>query len=351
MNNKTFVTVTLIGMFGFLGIFAGVMIYVDPLFHYHAPRENIGYLLFDERYQNDGITRNFEYNTIITGTSMTENFKASQVEELFGTTAVKVPVSGARYKEVDSIVRNAYKYKKNITNVIRCLDMTMLIADKDGAEYEEYPDYLYDDNVWNDVWYVLNKEIFITFTDADLQFTHRGGTTMSMDTYKNWNGQYSYDGNALRKNYYRKELKPEQGSLSETDKQLLLGNLQQNVLETVQAHPETDFYLFFPPYSILYWDDEVRSGLFTQIVEAQKIAIETLLPYENVHLYSFFDDYIMICDLNNYIDSIHYGQNYSDRIIQNMADGTGLLTEDNYENYLTMLNFYNLFDYDAFFEQ
>lgn len=351
MKSRTFSIVSVIGMIVLLVAFAGTMIYIDPLFHFHAPKENIGYLLFDERYQNNGITRNFVYNTIITGTSMTENFKTSQVDELFDAKSIKVPVSGARYKEVDEIVKKAYSYKDNIANVIRCLDLTTLISDKDSQEYAEYPEYLYDDDVWNDVWYVLNKEIFITFTDADIQFTHRGGKLMSMDSYKNWNGQYNFDGNALKKGYTRKDIQMEMGKLSKEDKELLTGNLNQNVISTVVAHPETEFYFFFPPYSILYWDDIVRTGKFTQMVEAQKIAIEMLLPYNNVHLYSFFDDYIMICDLNNYIDSVHYGQNYSDRIIQNMADGIGMLTKENYENYLTMLNFYNLFDYDAFFEQ
>ena len=57
-----------------------VTIYIDPYFHYHAPLQGLEYPISNERYQNDGIIRHFPYNAIITGTSMTENFKASELD-------------------------------------------------------------------------------------------------------------------------------------------------------------------------------------------------------------------------------------------------------------------------------
>lgn len=56
-------------------VFTLITVYIDPLFHYHKPLQGYGYPLDNERYQNDGITRNFEYDSITTGTSMVENFK------------------------------------------------------------------------------------------------------------------------------------------------------------------------------------------------------------------------------------------------------------------------------------
>ena len=46
-----------------------VTIIIDPYFHYHAPLNNLQYPIYDERYQNDGIVKNFNYDAIITGTS------------------------------------------------------------------------------------------------------------------------------------------------------------------------------------------------------------------------------------------------------------------------------------------
>ena len=80
-------------------IFASVTIYIDPLFHYHKPLNKYKYPINNERYQNDGITRNFEYESIITGTSMTENFKKSEADKIFESDFIKVPFSGGYYKE------------------------------------------------------------------------------------------------------------------------------------------------------------------------------------------------------------------------------------------------------------
>ena len=62
----------------------------DPYFHYHKPFSFISYRLYDERYINDGISRHFDYDAIITGTSMAQNFKTSEVDALFGVESVKV---------------------------------------------------------------------------------------------------------------------------------------------------------------------------------------------------------------------------------------------------------------------
>ena len=81
-----------------LCLFAVPTAYIDPLFHYHAPLEQYQYPLTEERYQNDGIVRHFTYDGIITGTSMTENFKTSEADALFDAHFIKVPLAGALHK-------------------------------------------------------------------------------------------------------------------------------------------------------------------------------------------------------------------------------------------------------------
>ena len=40
---------------------------MDPYFHYHGPFSSFSYRLYEERYINDGISRHFNYDAIITG--------------------------------------------------------------------------------------------------------------------------------------------------------------------------------------------------------------------------------------------------------------------------------------------
>lgn len=77
MKHTTYLKISILGTLLTLAALAGITIYVDPLFHYHAPLGSLQYPLYDERYMNDGIVRHFDYDAIITGSSMTENFKTS----------------------------------------------------------------------------------------------------------------------------------------------------------------------------------------------------------------------------------------------------------------------------------
>ena len=85
--------------------------------------------------------------------------------------------------------------------------------------------------------------------------------------------------------------------------------------------------------------------------EAEKLQAELLLPYENVRLYTFADQYETITDLDQYMDIFHYGSAVSDRIIDWIHEGTGLLTADNYKDKIdSVKEYYMNYNYDKVFE-
>ena len=87
---------------------------LDPYFHYHAPLEGLSYELFYQRYQNDGIVKHFDYDALITGNSMTENFKTSLCDELFGTKAgAKLSPELELYSEANGYMTNTNLTLKN----------------------------------------------------------------------------------------------------------------------------------------------------------------------------------------------------------------------------------------------
>ena len=81
-----------------------ITVFIDPYFHYHKPIPAFYYELRQERYCNNGILRQFDYDAFIVGTSMTENFKTSEYDKLFDVQSVKVPLQGATYKEVNDYI-------------------------------------------------------------------------------------------------------------------------------------------------------------------------------------------------------------------------------------------------------
>lgn len=326
-------------------MFALFTIYIDPFFHYHKPLQNYEYPINNERYQNDGITRNFEYDGIITGNSMTENFRVSEANEIFNADFIKVPFQGGFYKEVNDNLQRAYEAGKDIRFVVRCLDYNCLIKDKDADNGYSFPTYLYNSNPFDDVNYVLNKSVFLGQTINVIEYTESGKETTNFDEYANWNDRFTFGREAVLASYKVGEEKNER-ILSETEVMMVYGNIHQNVTDLADLHPETTFYLFFSPYSICYWDILNNSGEIDWRIDAEQIAIEEMLKHPNIKLFSFCDDFELVCNLDNYKDHIHYGEWVNSWILKWMRDDEHLLTEENYKEYIeTIREFYHSYDY------
>lgn len=108
---------------------------------------NIQYKFAGERYMNDGIVRHFNYDAIITGTSMTQNFKTSTLDMLFGTQSIKTSFSGATNKELADNLDRAFSANSGIKMVVRSLDTYGLVQDKDlYASDFDFPTYLTNNN-------------------------------------------------------------------------------------------------------------------------------------------------------------------------------------------------------------
>lgn len=355
MTSKKFNISVLSATLLLLIVFASVTVYIDPYFHYHAPLQNMQYSLYEERYQNDGIVRHFTYNAVIAGTSMTENFKASEFNQLFGVNSIKVPLSGGPYKEVDETVKTALATHPNTKIVIRSLDDQYLVADKDMVYASiadgtyKYPYYLTDDDIFDDVAYILNKTVFWNDDYVTIKNTMSGVKGTTFDSYSSWSRFYTFGKKSVLATYNRP--KPS-GKVPFTPEIRLevQKNIQQNVIKTAKQYPNTEFYLFFTPYSICSWDCTKRNGQVDYMVDAEKTAIEELLQCSNIKLFSFANDFGLTCNLNNYKDKLHYGDWVNSMIMHAMHDGQYRLTKNNYMAYLDQIrNFYSHYDYEQIY--
>lgn len=354
LKDKKWFLFILIITFLILSVIAACTAIVDPFFHYHKPLDSLQYPLNSrkERYLNDGILKNFDYNAIITGTSMVENFKTSEFSNLWDLEAVKVPFSGGSYKEINDSLSRRMNQKKNVKIVLRSLDYSYLLSDKDAMRYEDssYPLYLYDVNPFNDVKYVLNKSVLLNDTRQVLNYTKNGNKTTSFDEYGNWNDDATFGKAAVIDTYTRPPKSVEKKVLTEDMASDIRASIQQNVLELARMHSDTKFFLFFTPYSIVYWDSLDRKGALEQHIQAEKIAIEELLSEENIELYSFTNNFSLICNLDNYKDSAHYSEGINSQILKWINNGEYRITKENYLDYLTEIeDFYTKYNYDEIY--
>lgn len=328
------------------------MVVVDPYFHYHKPLEGLKYSLENERYQNNGIVKHFEYEAIITGSSMTECFRPSEMATLFGVNAIKVPYSGGSYKEVNENLKVAAETNKNLKMVVRCLDAMRFFDDKDYLDYTDYPTYLYDDNLLNDVNYLFNKSILLVALQNVLGIGGNGSRSLDFDSYANWDEYYSYGYDAIMTHYDRNsmEVAVEKQSMTEEDYVRLEANIEQNVLTLARENPQIDFYIYISPYSIYCMDYWNRLGELEKRLDAEKRVIELLLTCENIHVFSFNTAYDVICNADNYRDVAHHREEVNSQILQWMKEGQYKLTLENYEAYCEEEREFLLnYDYEALF--
>ena len=328
-----------------------VVVWVDPFFHYTGPRDGISYQFKNEleRQLNYGIAKRYSYDAVITGTSMTENFKATEFDELFDATTIKAPFYGSSFREINDFLTYAFDAHPDIRYVVQSLDLTEIIKDKDELNYSDYPTYLYDHSLLNDVNYIFNKDAAL-WAVSDVLYTLRGGRTTGFDDYGNWMDDYTFSTASALATYRRPEAAGAAVPLTEEEKAMTRENITENLTSLAQAHPDTTFYLFFPPYSILAWDSFHQEGTLERQLQAHELVTELLLPYDNIRVFSFIDIDV-ITDLDRYKDWAHYDEDLNSQFLFWMRDGTYELTEDNYQDYYDRARaFFMSYDYDGLFE-
>lgn len=330
---KSFLVIT-----SFVLVAAGVFVYVvDPFFHFHKPLKSLNYTLKTEnqRYQNDGILKKFDYDAVVIGTSLSEFFKTSQVDDIFGCNAIKVPFSAASYHEIARNIDVACGTHK-VKYVIRPLDFNgRLINDKDADGYSYYPTYLYDKNPFNDVEYLFNKSVIVNECVATIVNTIKmgdGGIT-SFDDYCNWESSHKFGREAVVASITIEDPSDINGKdihMTDEDVKILEENIFYNVIDQAKRYPDTQFYYFFPVQCIGRWAEYYADGNMEQRLEAEQLAIELMLEVDNIHLFSFSDHFDWATDLDNFCDVTHYASWIDTEILHIMANDSERLTKDNY---------------------
>ena len=328
---------------------AALTVIIDPVFHYHAPLNGLAYPLGDsknQRYINDGILRHFNYDSVIMGSSLVENFKTSEADELFDASFVKVPTAGACFKEVNDQLARAFSYSGEIKYVIRALDLHRIVEHKDAVvEDYEIPEFLYNSNPTDDVEYLFNKDFLLKDLDV-LRYTAEGNQTTSFDEYSAKTSKCGKDVVLARYHVYGRS--NEQRQLTDDEYNMTVANIEQNVTALAAAHPETTFLYYIPPYSVAYWDELDSRGGVEIFLSGVEIATRMMSEYPNIKIYMFINDFDTVSNLDYYIDQVHYNADISSLLLEYMANGDYLVTEDNLDTLMTEArDFYFNYDYEA----
>lgn len=325
----------------FLGLTAGLVIAADPFFQYHKPLSSLNYVIDNQLTQNPGMIKHFDYDSIILGSSMTVNFNTDLFAETLNLNTIKLSVNAAYPKDIATMLSLVQKRHGNIDTVFLGIDPSTYHAAPETTAYP-YPEYLYDSNPFNDVSYLFNKDVILSYIlKPQIQKTN----TKLNEVYWSW-PYMQYGKEAVAKTYSAPEIigasVPADAYLENT-----VFNMQNYILPYIEKMSDTRFVIFFPPYSILYWYNHMAEGnIEARMAEIVQIT-EMLLEYPNVQIFYFQNDFDYITDFDNYCDYTHYSHEMNDFMTYCFADGSRQLTAENYKELLLEMQSRLLsFDYE-----
>lgn len=313
-----------------LALVIGTVVLMDPFYQYHKPLPGLKSVLTDKEYQCIGTLRNFDYDSLIVGSSVTENYNNYWFDEGFDCQAIKAVRSYGATADLCYLLDIAYE-SHDLKYIFYNIDPSSLSADTQTTyESTGCPMYLYDTSVLNDAPYLLNKDVLFEKIPYMLAFSLQNDYNEG-DSY-NW-AQWKYFSADLATGMYSRSPSVAPMSAETLHEETLAGNIEL-LTSMVEAHPETTFKFFFSPYSMLWWDNAYRTGERDAWLYDEELAIAALLPYDNVEIYYYQDAEEIITDLNLYMDIIHFSKEINHEICNRLIAGDGRLTADNYKERL-----------------
>ena len=91
---------------------------------------------------------------------MAMNFRKEKVDAMLGGNSLNVYYLGEGFKVINEGLETALETHPDLKLVVRTVDPTWFVSDVNWEGRESYPEYLYDKNPFNDVYYIYNKDVW-----------------------------------------------------------------------------------------------------------------------------------------------------------------------------------------------
>lgn len=301
---------------------AGWMWAYDPFCYYRMPNDR--YIVNSYRFLNAGLIRNAHYDAAVVGSSMAQNFDMKRFRDLMGITPIKLTL-GAMSPEGFDLLHTALLREGRARTIVLCADLPPLAAH--GQDMKVYPTYLYDDEAMNDFKYLLGCESWTRLMPLSLVLgamnaigvpMRRFYGTKDIDEIGAWEGDFPYGEDIVLSGYLAGG-----GLPSRVDTDGLAERMAENaekIYGAIERDADTEYIIFFPPYSALYWSTVIRSGAFDAFMETKRAIVRRFDGVDRVRIFDF--QYIPeIADLNDYRDITHYSSRLNDMMTELMARG------------------------------
>lgn len=305
-----------IGLIVFLLIISAITYIIDPYFQYRV-RDNEYFI--NGRFVSGGLLKNYEYDTLILGSSMTQNFNMNSFRQRLGAKPLHIGLGGMKSSEMIELVNLAESVGKS-NKYYLCMDLYNTTSEEKSELYT----YLLKNDPISKLRYSLSYEAWMRFIPIDLgigiakklgiSLPQKLTRTMSIDELENWNDDYEFGKDIVLNNFKNSSF-----AVSKVDNTDLLNKMKSHIdifLEKLQLkNKEVNF--FFPPYSALYWLNAQNEGYLESYLGAKRYFVEKAT--ENGYNVYDFQGADLTLNLENYKDTTHYNQDINDWMVNCFA--------------------------------
>lgn len=305
--------------------------FFDPFYQYHAPF--LGQAVLNDRdNQMPGTVRNFEYDSVLMGSSVAENFDTDFIDRTYGCSTLKIIRASGSVADLLYYLEMAQE-EHDIKNVFWCLDIFAVSASPEiTLDGGDIPRYLHTESVLDDIPYVYNKQVIMEKIPTMLAFSYLGRNTGGK-AY-NWSEGKDFSAcNAMRA-YDRLSVSPD-SMVDYVDFSEEISDITENlrrIKSQIAQYPNTRYRFLIPPYSMLWWDCAYVNGQRDKMLYVLERIFTELIGLENVEFYFFQDEEEIVCNLDNYMDMVHYSPKVNQYMLEQMAAGNRMLTAGDRED-------------------
>lgn len=299
---------------------------VDPFYQFRYEENH--YFNNTAKFPGPGLVKNYDYDCLILGSSMTQNFDMELFRRELGVHPLHIGIGGMGIDELLAYIALSEATGKCDSYYIG-IDQYML-AD---AQSFKTPQYLFRDDAVSMLRYLMSYEVWFRYLPLDAALTvanmlnlplpEKFPQSSDIDLLANWENDFSYGEAAVIQNYLRNEY-----GVSTVE----LDGLYQRMTEWTDRLFESlpgekiRYHFFFPPYSVLFWCDAMQDGYFEIYQDAKRYFFEKAQSY-GIEVYDFQSaDFVF--DLENYKDITHYRAEINDWMTACFANGSCRLDEE-----------------------
>ncbi len=296
-----------------LGIAAAALVavgafnaYVDPFQQYRIPGPfPARYYTSLHRYIAPGLAKNAAYDTLLSGSSIVENTRNSDIGRACHGVGLNVAMPALTATEQAQIVGTALAAKP-LARAILVLDFNEFSGapDQRNPLAGPMPPYFYDRNPLNDFPYLLSWGVLVkSWRMLTGDRTERFRT--DADTPWWWADEKRFARDEVVKRLDPRNLNAQ---FQQPPRELpgMQESFHRNLLPLFTAYPQTEFVLVWPPYSIVVWADFVQRAQLDVSLDFKRWVFATTRDLRNVRIVDLQGVAEVTHNLDRYTDLYHF---------------------------------------------